>query len=258
MLSLLVVVNVICYFCLILWPLADTLLGFLKFFSRRVEQEHLDSLEELGHTDMDLIREKIRWSEILMMGLGPVVGILLTYIFRTEIKPFDLSYFPSLSLFILVPWLSYWLSRIGKTWISPLLYAALPIGILIGIPIYFGLGLHFVSPLSGLGVAWFPFFGFALLAPIPAMLFLIRELKRHSLFFHVKMDGHWYHPMAHTSYFQFLAVRNWIRRPAYYLVALVVFVGLYALLAVLNQNPYFLIEAFQNSQEFLFSNHRNW
>ncbi|MEM6724106.1 MAG: hypothetical protein AAF598_08710 [Bacteroidota bacterium] len=255
---LLAPINVICYFCLILWPLLDSLLGFLKFYSNRTTDEELEDFDAMGYSDIDLIREKIRWSEILMIGLGPIVGILLTYTFKTEIKPFDLTYFPSLCVLILLPWVSYWLSRVGKTWISPLLYAALPIGMLIGITIYFGLGLHFVSPLSALGVAVFPFFGFALLAPIPAMLFIIRELKRHSLFFHIKMDGHWYHPMAHTSYFQFLAARNWIRRPAFYLVTLVVFIGLYAFLAVLNGNALFLLEVVQNSQEFLFSNHINW
>ncbi|MEM6726074.1 MAG: hypothetical protein AAF598_18675, partial [Bacteroidota bacterium] len=113
-------------------------------------------------------------------------------------------------------------------------------------------------PLSGLGVAVFPYFGFALLAPIPAMLYLIRELKRHSLFFPIKMDGAWYHPAAHTSYFQFLSVRNWINRPSYYLVAAILIIGLYALLALWHQNPWFLIDTFRESQDFLFSNHRNW
>lgn len=247
------ILNLVGYVFFLVIPVFRSLFDFVRFFTNDVADEAVDILDDYSLPSMDRIREKVTWSEGLYMGLGPVLGVLFSYVFQSELEPFSLSLMPSIAVLILIPWSCYWLSRLGKTWISPLLYAVLPIGMLIGVPVYFIIGLHFISPVSAMGAMVFPYLGFALIAPIPAMLYVIRELKRHSLFFDVKMDKLWYHPMGHTSYYHFLSARNWINRPVFYLIAGVSFLGLYAMLSLINQDWFFFITALQDSSDFLFS-----
>jgi hypothetical protein len=116
--------------------------------------------------------------EFFYMGLSPLAGIALVYFFQEDIKPFGMSMMPTLILYVAVGWSSYWLSRYKKETLPDGVNVFLTYGMLAGAFLYLLLTLHYISPMTVLGVMIFPYLAFPLLAPFPALLYTLREIRQ--------------------------------------------------------------------------------
>jgi len=184
---------------IILIPFIKSIYQFNRFFRNTEDTLSLKTAEGMYQSILDTndtyeVKTKkhqvASWEfpEILFMGLAPPCGVFMIYYFYRDIQPFHIDYAPVLGIYIFAGYISYWLSRYGKKNISISLAASLPYGIVIGIILYCILFIHFISQLTLLGGAILPFFGFPLFAPLPALLYSIRELKILTTHLHEQFD----------------------------------------------------------------------
>lgn len=197
---------------------------------------------------------KLDYPEILFMMFAPIAGCIYLPVFKNDIHPFALEHSTSLVAFILISFLSYWLSRFFKNQVSPLIYALLPAGMIIGCVLYLIMAVHFISSMTILGGMIFPYFAIPLFAPIPALLYNIRELIYHNDLFPQKMlAAEWYHPLSKSKFFRLLAMAPWASRPGYYLATAGFAVFIAISMTFFGQDPFSIIKAFTESRDFLLS-----
>ena len=186
--------------------------------------------------------------ELWFMGIAPLVGMGLVGAFHREIKPFALEYVSSLFLFIMIPYLSYWISRYGKERLSILMNIALSYGMLIGLGLYLALFLHFIAPITILAGAIFSFLAFPLFAPLPALLYNVREIQEQQYHLQIQIQSNysWYARLQ-------LSWRNLVIN---LIVVIIIIVGLIFLLSLFGQDIFSIIDVFLEGKGFLFSTTR--
>ncbi len=187
MMSLFVIGPLLAIF-IILIPFIKSITSFNRF----VRGEHQPTRRQVSPTNYDFILDvddyeeakpetvsisSWEFAEFLFVGVAPLLGVGLIYIFYSEIKPFHIEYVPIVGAYVFIGFLSYWFSRFFKEQLPIFIVALLPYGIGIGILLYIILIIHFISPMTLLGGALLPFLGFPLFAPLPALLYSIREMR---------------------------------------------------------------------------------
>lgn len=114
---------------------------------------------------------------ILLAGLfttiAPLIGFMRFDAFGPDI-PFSKHHVVAIELLVIVSAACYWISKFFKKDVSPFVNLLLRAGLIQGIILDLFVTIHFAKYM-GMGVI-FPVFGFELLAPPMAMLFLIYEL----------------------------------------------------------------------------------
>lgn len=105
--------------------------------------------------------------------LAPLIGFIRFDAFGPDI-PFSKHHVVAIELLVIVSAACYWISRFSKKKLSPFVNLLLRAGLIQGIILDLFVTIHFAEYM-GMGVI-FPLFGFELLAPPMAMLFLIYEL----------------------------------------------------------------------------------
>lgn len=197
---------------------------------------------------------KWEFPEFLFMGLAPIAGAAFIYIFQKEIEPFYTPYAPTLIVYIIMAYGCYWASRIFKERLPNAINMILPYGMLMGVVLYTVLFIHFLSPLTLLGGAVLPYFAFPLFAPLPALLYTLRQIKQHNRFAITQTSALW------ATFNQSSPEREWFRQlwwhegfpnPVFLLgMILSIQIGLYHI----GQPFDAIIEVFRQSKGFLLSN----
>ena len=141
-------------------------------------------LDKPTRLELSYEKWKYKWEfpEILFMGIAPILGSFFIYNFQNDIKPFALDYSPTLITYIVLAYVSYWLSRLFKEKLPAVVNMILPYGMLIGLGLYAVLFVHFISVMTIYGGVLLPFLAFPLFAPLPALLYNLRQIKQHNLF----------------------------------------------------------------------------
>ncbi|MFK8101786.1 MAG: DUF6688 family protein [Saprospiraceae bacterium] len=185
------------------------------------------------------------FAELLFMGISPILGIFLVGAFKSEILPFEIKQQLTLVVFILVPYLTYWLSRYYKANFSPLANVFFSYGMLLGLLLYTALFLHFLAPIVLLAGVVFSFLAFPLFAPLPAFLYSLRELRLQQLHLatYTKDANPWWS-------FLILSWRNSIINLIFMLLLITIIIYV---LSFWGQPFYAILSAFLNSKEFFFS-----
>jgi len=173
--------NILCYIFLIIRPLyiaMKSLSPFFKGFSGVSKSTSPDSILDCieGNKEVPSFSKKYSYPEILFNGISPVLGVFFVYYFNSELKPFDLAHYPSLLAFSFIPFIAYWISRNKTHQFSIKNLAVIEAGLSFGIVLYLAYGIHFCSEMTPIGVFFLPMFGFALIAPVPATVYLLRQL----------------------------------------------------------------------------------
>ncbi len=167
---------------LVLVPLVKTATELFPFFKRKKTKKQKDPDLVLDHliknTTPIPAKKRPSFPEVLYLGVSPILGSMFIYIFKREIKPFDLDNSLTLLMYIVIPFLCYWGVRLWKDKLPDwAVYGSIP-GMALGCVLYSVLFVHFISEMTALGVAFLPIFGFTLLAPLPALGFTIREIHK--------------------------------------------------------------------------------
>lgn len=110
---------------------------------------------------------------VLFTSLAPLIGFIRFDDFGPDL-PFSKNHVLAIELIVVVSAICYWVSKFFKKKLPPFVNLLLRAGLIQGIILDFIITIHFANYL-GLGLM-FPFFGFELLAPPIAMLFLLFEL----------------------------------------------------------------------------------
>jgi hypothetical protein len=114
---------------------------------------------------------------IVFTSLAPLIGFIRFDDFGSNI-PFSKSHVGIIELLVIVSAVCYWVSKFFKRKLSPLVNFLLRAGLIQGIILDAIVTIHFTNYMpSGM---LFPLFGFELLAPPIAMLFIIYELQCNS------------------------------------------------------------------------------
>ncbi len=109
----------------------------------------------------------------LFTSFAPFIGFMRFDAFVPEI-PFSKHHVLAIVLLVLVSATCYWVSKFFKKQLSPFVNLLLRAGLIQGIILDFIVTIHFLNYMVA-GIM-FPMFGFELLAPPIAMLFLLYEL----------------------------------------------------------------------------------
>lgn len=248
------VLNPVFYILLILVPLykaGKNLIPFFMGYSKRSKISSPDSVLDCLEGNIEIQHYKKGWSypEFLFNGVSPVLGSIFIYMFNREIKPFDLNHSPTLLAFSILPFVAYWLMRIGNgQLLSIKKLAILESSLVFGIILYFAYGLHFCSEMGLAGVCFLPVFGFALIAPFPAMVYLMRELIVIKSTIRTKTDNALATPSILKPGFRISD-----RVKGYLFFAAIIFVLKVTLIAIGGQEWDSLIQAFTGGRDFLFS-----
>ena len=180
--------NILFIVILIIWPFISSIVSFVKH-QRKLVNSYNSSFDSIDseYLDEDFLdppkpQKKANYAETLFMGIAPLFGIALIYGFQSEIKPFAIEYFPSLAVYLLVAYLSYWLSKIFRKELPTEANLLLNYGMITGCLIYPFIAVHYISELTLLGTAIFPYLAFPLFAPLPACLFTFSQLQVHQRF----------------------------------------------------------------------------
>ncbi len=176
-----VLINLVCYIFLILMPLYKAAKGLFSFFKgysmmprTNSPTDILDCLER--GKDAPSYSKGKSYPEILYNGICPVLGSIFIYVFQKEITPFSIDHSLTLLAFSAIPFIAYWTMKFGGQALSIKNLGIVECSLVFGSILYLGYGLHFCSEMTLMGIAMLPIFGFALLAPFPAMFYLLREL----------------------------------------------------------------------------------
>jgi hypothetical protein len=113
-------------------------------------------------------------SEIVFTIIGPCIGFWRFDKYGSDI-PFDKRHVLSIILLVLVSSMSFWIAKLTHKNGNPVLRILLSIGMLQGILLCIITSIHFI-PFIPMGIIY-PFFGFELLSPIIALLFLLKEFN---------------------------------------------------------------------------------
>jgi len=159
----------------------------LSYFKKETIPLTMIIQEDLPDTMSAKKRNELRvfavtFPEFLFMGIAPFVGILSLYLFQEEIHPFSNKYIITLSTYVAITYLSYWISRNYKNKIRLENTVFLSHGMVLGIGVYSLLALHFCSPVTLFGGLVLPFLAFPLFAPLPAILYTCREIKELNIY----------------------------------------------------------------------------
>jgi hypothetical protein len=111
---------------------------------------------------------------ILFTSFAPLIGFMRFDAFGPEM-PFSKQHVLIIELLVLVSAVCYWISKFYKKKLSPAVTILVRAGLIQGIILDAVVTIHFTN-YFGAGIM-FPMFGFELLAPPIAMLFLIYELQ---------------------------------------------------------------------------------
>lgn len=240
---------------LIVIPFVLTIVRFVNFFRNTEVVESTDEslldAEEVPHLKARQKEKKFTYPEILFMGISPILGIIFVFVFKDDIKPFDINHTLSLGVFVVLAYAAYWVSKIAKQRVNNTVFLLLPMGMMIGILIYLAIFIHFISPITLMGGALLPVFGFALYAPLPAILFNIKELVRHKQFYRQKFaieDAY-----RSTLFFQTLGTSPSINNATYYIATLLVIAAIQGLLVLVGQDMLSMMHVFTGGEGFLFS-----
>ena len=234
---------------LIIIPFVMAIIRFYRFF-RDLKIIDLDGI--LDSTEMEVAvykkKRKYDYPEILFMGISPLLGIIFIFIFRKDIHPFAPEHTLSLGVLVVIAYASYWLLRTRKETLPLSVHLWLPVGMMIGILLYFVLFLHLLSPMILLGAAVFPFFAFPLFAPIPALLYNIKAL-------HLQRTWLLENEMIDSTVFLGITFKRtpWYRNGVYYLLVIGVIIVLQVSLLPFGQEVDSLIKVFTEGEEFFFS-----
>lgn len=106
--------------------------------------------------------------------LAPIIGFLRYDAFGSD-KPFDPNHVISVEVLVVVSGACYWISKFFKRKLSPFINQLLRAALLQGIILDAIVTLHFANYLM-MGIV-FPLFGFELLAPPMALIFIWYELE---------------------------------------------------------------------------------
>jgi hypothetical protein len=110
----------------------------------------------------------------LFTSIAPLIGFLRFDAYGPDM-PFSKQHVTIIELLVIVSAICYWISKLAKKKLHPLANLFLRAGLIQGIILDVIITIHFANYM-GLGLM-FPFFGFELLAPPMAMLFLLYELE---------------------------------------------------------------------------------
>lgn len=110
---------------------------------------------------------------MLFTSIAPLTGFMRYDAFGPEI-PFSKQHVLVIELIVVVSAICYWVSKFAKKKLSPFVNLLLRAGLIQGIILDAIVTIHFLN-FMGMGLM-FPMFGFELLAPPIAMLFLLYEL----------------------------------------------------------------------------------
>ena len=121
--------------------------------------------------------KKWDYAEIIAMGIAPIMGVILHFVFTDMKIPFAPQYAISAISFIAIGYCSYWLSRGFKNRLSLIANLILPYGIVIGVLSYIMLFVHFMSLTTLLAMGFVSIIAFPLIAPLPAIIYALRQLK---------------------------------------------------------------------------------
>lgn len=113
-------------------------------------------------------------SEMIFTIIGPGIGFWRFDKYGSDI-PFDKHHVLSIILLVIVSSASFWLAKLTHKNGNPVLRILLSIGMLQGILLCFITSIHFILFIP-MGIIY-PFFGFELLSPIIALLFLLKEFN---------------------------------------------------------------------------------
>lgn len=200
--------------------------------------------------------DKFSFAEIVYCYVTPVTGCAKIWFFEKE-SAFNPQWAPTIVIMIGIVSASYWISRHAKHKIGPLIFALLPLGMLQGIILYAVFFVHFISGNTLLGVA-FPLFGFELLAPLPAILFILVELQRYHNFFQEKYStGQFEGATRHKFLIKTLLKRDWISNPWFYGLFLPFIAIQEGIFCLMYQRPDAVVQAFTKTCEFYFSIHES-
>lgn len=111
---------------------------------------------------------------ILFTTLAPLIGFMRFDAFGPEI-PFSKHHVAVIELVVIISAVCYWISKFFKKKLPPVVNLLVRAGLIQGIILDAIVTIHFTN-YFGMGIM-FPLFGFELLAPPIAMLFLIYELQ---------------------------------------------------------------------------------
>lgn len=252
--NVLMILNPVFYILLMVVPLYKAgkhLIPFFRGYTKRSTVKSPDSILDCLEGNTEVKGYKTGWSypEFLFNGVSPILGSIFIFMFSREIKPFDLEHCPTLLAFSILPFVAYWLVRINKgTSFSIKSLAIVESSLVFGIILYFAYGLHFCSEMGMAGVFFLPIFGFALLAPIPAMFYLIRELIIVKSVMRTKTDNEL---TAHSMLKPKFRVSERVK--GYLFFAGIIIILKITLIAVGGQEWDSLIQAFTGGRDFLFS-----
>ncbi len=170
--------------------LAPMVLGIIRctkyIFGGPVNVSHQDAYSLQYESILDVaeshvvVKDKVKkwdYAEIVCLGIAPVMGIIVSYIFSDMRIPFDPFYAISAVTFIAIGYTSYWASRSFRRQLPLTINLLLPYGILIGVICYLFLFIHFISLLTVMAMAFVSLLAFPLLAPLPAAFYAIRQFK---------------------------------------------------------------------------------
>ena len=187
MFGLLFLLNIILVGFLIILPFFHSIFAFIEHQKKLALGPENDFDEDSGYLDEDFLdqpksKRQTSYPEILLMGIAPPFGLVLVYGFERDITPYALDYFPSLAVYLLIAYLSYWLSKYYNKEFQIEANLILNFGMLTGCLIYPFMAIHSISEMTLLGAAIFPYLAFPLFAPLPALLFTFRQLEVHQKF----------------------------------------------------------------------------
>jgi|GEM_PF-3846017 len=251
--AFLVLANIISYIFLIIRPLYVAVKGLISFFTKysiRSKSTSPDTILDCveGNKDVSAYSSTISFPELLYNGIAPILGVFFVYYFHKEIKPFDLGHYPTLLAFSFIPFIAYWVMRKMGDGLSVKSLAVIEPSLIFGVVLYLIYGLHFCSQMTLLGLMIFPFLAFALIAPIPAMGFLLRELSVVRSLINQKTDHTLSAPSALKPAFR---LREQTKGYAIFGVGFALL--LISLVLLGGQDWDSLIKVFRGGQEFLFS-----
>jgi Family of unknown function (DUF6688) len=263
---ILFVFSILLIIVLVIRPFFESLYHFIKFhepsnsitenevIAKEQEVSTMTSNEEFAnHSNLKIDK---RYSEVLFMGIAPVMGLGLVYGFQEIFTPFNLSYFPSLAVFLLIPYLSYWIS---KSYFKELPLEAnllLSYGMMTGCLIYPFLAIHFVSEMTLLGTVIFPFLAFPLFAPIPALLYTLKQFHIHTSFLERQINETEINHLNQNA-IQWIGNLCKFENPAAWLGLSIFILIIQNLLGFFGQPFNAVVLAFLQSEDFFFSTAQN-
>lgn len=190
--------------------------------------------------------------EIFWCCIAPIVGCINVYAFKEDAKPFDLKTFPVLMALIAFYMLCYWISRTFKNRSSAEGFVVLAIGLVVGFFINTLLTIHFLSPVTLVGLIICPYFAFPLLAPYIMTFYQWMEIKQLLKCQHERFQQVEKTPKTTWTESQLRQVA-FHRNPIFYFLAGLLLLILTSSFWAIGYPMDSLVSTFIDGKEFLFS-----